>query len=137
MAFSRMLKHTLALAGPLCSLTAEAAAAEFTINLYATSSSLPNWPDTYLGDGNLSSAWSSNGHPSSSGTEWFAFWWSEGMQATNYVKFFPRYSAFGNEDKYIVAPAIVQANNRVYGMLYGAGATPEFSEQSPSYDEGR
>jgi hypothetical protein len=64
----------------------------FIINNAAASSSLPGWAETNVYDGDPSTAWSSRNDPIIGATEWLAFWWSEGMQPTNYVKLLPRYN---------------------------------------------
>ncbi|MDR3607713.1 MAG: hypothetical protein P4M08_10070 [Oligoflexia bacterium] len=65
---------------------------DLTTNSAAASSAISGWPVTNLYDNNLGTDWSSSFHSTASSEEWFAFWWSQGMQPTNYVKLFPRYN---------------------------------------------
>jgi hypothetical protein len=86
MAFVALFLGLLLLAAP------RARAGDFTTNTATPSSALSGWPASNLYDGNVGTSWSSNSHSSSANTEWLAFWWSQGMQPTNYVKLLPRYS---------------------------------------------
>lgn len=65
---------------------------EFTTSSATASSTLSGWPITYVYDGKLDTAWSSTHHANANNNESLAYWWSEGMQLTNYVKLLPRYN---------------------------------------------
>jgi hypothetical protein len=73
---------------------APALALNFTTSAATPSSAIGGWPVSSVHDANNGTVWSSNLHPTANNSEWLAYWWSEGMQNTNYVKILPRY--FGN-----------------------------------------
>lgn len=62
-------------------------AQEWPVNNVATSSAL--WPNTNLKDGNIGSAWTSNGYADANHGEWVAYWFDV-FRPVNYIKLFPR-----------------------------------------------
>jgi hypothetical protein len=104
----------------------EACAGDFTTNFATPSSALPNWPSANVYDGNTASAWSSVSHPTSAATESIAFWWTQGMQATNYVKLMPRYSG-NNALSFPVSFTVNYSNGSqwVQAAVYNNFPTPD------------